>query len=302
MFASIGLSNLSKKIEKNNEKQILLPSQKNFANEKITISENLNFKKSSNLEKLSEKPVVEASSAILWIPESGEILYAKNISERRQVGSLMKIFVALYSVEKYQNLDEILIVPNIKISAEESQVGLFPNDKISVRNLLRYALIVSGNDASWTLSGGYKDETSKKFVNETNTMIKNKLKLKNTNLVDPSGIDAENQFSTAFDIANASFYLLQNDFLKSLVNTKEFTAITSKFGTKKFYNTNQLLSYSYLDIRGIKTGTTDLAGPSLSAYAKLHDGNSMICVVLNSPNRFQECKNLLSWGSKFYEK
>ncbi|GEM_PF-3896740 len=296
-FGEFGFSKISKNFDKKSNEIIFLNSLPKKEEDKLHFLKFYNYQGVSNFQNYSEKPIISATSAILMIPESGEILYAKNISEKRSVGSLGKIFIALYSIKKYQNLNQILEVPKLEIFDDESQVGLFEGDRLSVKLLLRDLLVSSGNDSAWTLSGGFRDEISKKFIDETNLMIKKNLNLENTNLVNPSGIDEEGQFSTAYDIAMASFYLIQNETLKNFVNTSEYTAETSKYGVKKFYNTNQLLSYPYLDIRGIKTGTTDFAGPSLSAYARLSEGSSLICVVLNSENRFQECKNLLTWGS-----
>ncbi|MCK5617193.1 D-alanyl-D-alanine carboxypeptidase, partial [Candidatus Pacearchaeota archaeon] len=123
------------------------------------------------------------------------------------------------------------------------------------------------------------------------------LNLKNTKFTNPIGLDnIENHYSSAFDLAILTKYALKNRTFSRIVQIPRAT-ITSTDGEIKhqFEGTNYLLE-SYLDIRGVKTGTTDAAGQSLINLAHHWNGKRVIAVLLNSPERFQENKRLIDWG------
>ena len=126
------------------------------------------------------------------------------------------------------------------------------------------------------------------------------LNLKNTHFVDPIGFDHDEHYSSAYDLAMLTKYALRFSEFRNIVKIKE-AKITSTNGVieHSFKTTNNLL-YSYLDIQGVKTGTTDAAGESLINLAKNDYGNEIISVLLDSPNRFQENKSLIDWTFRAY--
>ena len=254
-----------------------------------------------NVESIPQKkdetvgPVIEAKSALLMDLDSGVILYKKNHNQRLPMASLTKIMTATLILESH-SLDEIVTVQDDFNSAGELgvRIWLHQYEKITVGDLLIGLLVRSAGDAAITLAQ-YHSGSVEAFVNEMNDRAK-MLNLKDTHFTNPIGIDDDEHYSTAFDLAILTKYALRNHDFRRIVRIPRAT-ITSVDGEIKheFEGTNYLLD-SYLDIRGVKTGTTDEAGESLVNLARNGNGKEIVVVLLNSPERFQESKRLIDWS------
>ena len=121
--------------------------------------------------------------------------------------------------------------------------------------------------------------------------------LNNTHFANPTGLDENNHYSSAQDLVTIATIVLQNDQIRDISATSRYSArnLTGKQYT--LVSTNKLLVYDY--IKGLKTGLTIEAGQTLISLAE-KSGHSLIGVVLNSPNRFQESKNMLDWAFANY--
>ena len=95
-------------------------------------------------------------------------------------------------------------------------------------------------------------------------------------------------------------YALRFSTFRNIIKIRE-AKITSTNGKIKhtFKSTNHLLN-SYLDIQGVKTGTTDAAGASVINLARNGGGHEVIAIILNSPDRFQENKSIIDWTFRSY--
>jgi D-alanyl-D-alanine carboxypeptidase (penicillin-binding protein 5/6) len=124
------------------------------------------------------------------------------------------------------------------------------------------------------------------------------LGLTNTHFTNTYGADDDAHFSTARELAILTAYAMRNDVFRSIVSIQK-TTVTDVTGKIKhnLENTNKLVG-RYLNVIGVKTGTTDEAGASLVAAAKGNSNQTVIAVLLNSPNRFSEGKLLLDWALK----
>lgn len=220
------------------------------------------------------------------------LLFNKNKDKRLPMASLAKIMTA-FIILKDNNLDELVTIkPNsIKIAAEESQMGLNPGDKIKVRDLLYGLLVYSANDGAKALAD-YKSGSEEKFVKLMNDEAK-ELGLKNTHFSNVSGIDAPEQYSSAYDLALLFKCTGENPLFLQMINTKEYE-FTSVGGTHYLLtNTDELLGTEPRIIGG-KTGSTEQAGRCFISLASQND-HKVITVIMNSPDRFGETKNLLDW-------
>ncbi|KKP39647.1 MAG: serine-type D-Ala-D-Ala carboxypeptidase, D-alanyl-D-alanine carboxypeptidase (penicillin-binding protein 5/6) [Candidatus Peregrinibacteria bacterium GW2011_GWF2_33_10] len=236
------------------------------------------------------KPVINAKSAIAMDLDSHTILYGKNINEAVPFASIVKLMVASLIIEE-NNLDEIVTIDNASTKIEGSKVYLNAGEKITYRDLLYLMLIPSGNDAAHALAIA-NSGSSAKFVEKMNYKAK-LLGLKNTIFTDPVGLSAD-QKSSSLDLTNLTAYALQKPLIRNIINHKQIT-ITSENGiTRQIKNTNKLLN-SYLDVHGVKTGSTDEAGECVISLAKNDQGHEIITVILNSKDRFQESKTLIDW-------
>lgn len=123
----------------------------------------------------------------------------------------------------------------------------------------------------------------------------------NTNLhTTLNGSNILSNYSTAYDLTLLGRYAYGKSFVRRAVTKKELEiASTNEVLTHKLKNTNELLD-SYLNVLGLKTGTTDEAGECLIAIIENEDGNNILTIVLNSPARYTETKLLADWTFRTY--
>lgn len=244
-------------------------------------------------------PVIEARSALLMDLDSGIHLYEKNAHQRLPIASLTKIMTAVIILESHSLHEVVMVEDDFSLIPELGvRIWLSQYEKLTVRSLLVALLVRSAGDAALALAT-YHSDSVEAFVEEMNRKA-DILHLKNTNFRNPIGLDEEGHYSTAFDLAILTKYALRNNTFRQIVRLPRAT-ITSVDGKIKheFDSTNYLLN-SFLDIRGVKTGTTDEAGQSLISLARHLNGKEVISVILDSPERFQESKRLIDWSFRNY--
>ena len=189
-----------------------------------------------------------------------------------------------------------------------SRLGLSTNDKISVENLLYGLMMVSGNDAAVALAEFISGdiETFSNLMNEK----AHSLHLESTHFTSPHGLDQDEHYTTAYDLALIGRYAMQNEKFRELVSTQIYTLpATNKYdkNDRVFKNTNELIikddsdrvdNYYYEYATGIKTGYTRQAGYCLASQAT-REGITLTLVLLNSKSfksRFVESAFILDYG------
>ena len=248
------------------------------------------------------KPIIKAKASLLMDVDSGISLFENNVHKQLPMASLTKIMTAIIILESH-DLNEIVTIDENYAALSEDEVGvkiwLRKWEKITVGNLLIGLLVRSGGDAALALAK-YHSGSVEAFVDEMNQKTK-VLHLSDTNFTNPIGLDAEEHYSTVYDLALLTRYALSFPVFRDIVRMEKAT-VTSTNGkiVHSFNSTNHLFN-SYLDIRGVKTGTTPAAGASLINLAVNDYGHEVISVLLNSPNRFQENKSLIDWGFRTYK-
>lgn len=245
----------------------------------------------------SFQPDIEAKAALLMDYDTGIILYGKNIDEEMPMASLTKIMTAILILE-HHSLYEVVTVNSSFNGLEGVRIWLKKGEQLTVGDLLEALLIPSAGDAAIALAE-YHSGTVDNFVKEMNQRAK-ELNLTHTRYVNPIGLDAEGHYSSAGDLATLTKYALHFPAFRGIVKMEGAT-IESVDGktTHVLESTNYLLN-SYLDIEGVKTGTTDEAGQSLINLARGEQGQEVIAVLLNSPSRFQENKSMIDWALRSY--
>jgi len=237
------------------------------------------------------EPLVGATAAIVTDLNSGRILFEQNIDKKLPIASLTKLMTAIIARENY-DLSEIVVVSENASRQPPAKVWLQRGEKISVANLLKATLIESGNDAATALAEKIGVE---EFVAKMNSKTI-ALGLQNTHFTNPVGFDNEANYSTARELALLANYFLRDDFLQKIVKThkERITDVNEKI-VHYLVSTNILFN-GYLEIRGLKTGSTDEAGECVIAIAVNPQEKPILALVLNSPNRFQEAKGMLAWA------
>lgn len=242
---------------------------------------------------------LSSESAILMDAESGKILYEKNIDEKLPMASMTKIMSMLLIMEQIDNGslsydDKVLISENAS-GMGGSQVFLQAGEEYTVNDLLKCIAVSSANDAVVAMAEKISGSVDA-FVSLMNEKAE-ELGLKNTHFANPHGLDNENHYSTAYDMAVMARELLKHeDILK-------YTSIYEDYLTKPdgssiwLVNTNRLVRF-YDGVDGLKTGYTTEAGYCLTATAKRQDLR-LISVVMKSPSaeeRSSDTSTLLSYG------
>lgn len=242
---------------------------------------------------------LDSSSAILIDEASGKVLYEKNSQEKLPMASMTKIMSMLLIMENINNgsinyNDKVLISKNAS-GMGGSQVFLQEGEEYKVEDLLKCIAVSSANDAVVAMAEKVSGSVDA-FVELMNKKAQ-ELGLTNTHFANPHGLDNENHYSSAKDMARLAQELLKyKDILR-------FTSIYEDYLTKPdgsqvwLVNTNRLVRF-YDGVDGLKTGYTTEAGYCLTATAKKNDMR-LISVVINassSDTRSKDTATLLTYG------
>lgn len=219
-------------------------------------------------------PIVNARHAVVFDRSSKHVIFGKEENEKCKMASTTKIMTAIIVIEN-ANLEDVVKVSSKAARTGGSRLGLSANDTITVENLLYGLMMKSGNDAAVALA-----EHVSGSVESFSFMMNSKAKdlgLCSTNFVTPHGLDNDDHYTTAFELAFLADYALKNEVFSKIVKTKTYTIYLNGH-TKTLNNTNELLGN--LDgIYGVKTGFTNGANRCLVTSCKR--GNlDIICVVL----------------------
>ncbi len=250
------------------------------------------------LKQAALKPDIQAKAALVMDYDTGLVLYEKNIHEPLAMASLTKIMTAILILEDHE-LSEVVTVPSSYSDLEGVRIWLSRGEKLTVYDLLKALLIRSAGDAAMALAEHHSGSVEA-FVDAMNHRAK-ELNLIHTQFKNPVGLDDDGHYSSAYDLAILSKYALRFPAFRTVVKMDEatITSVDNNF-SHSFDSTNYLLN-SYLDIQGVKTGTTDAAGQSLINLARNENGREVIAVLLNSPSRFQENKSMIDWTFRSYK-
>lgn len=249
----------------------------------------------SNIEAFSadDNVSVSADSAILICSDTGKVLYAKNEREKRPMASTTKIMTALLALEYSESDNKDVTITDEMIRTEGSSMGLMPGYVISIENIVKGMMMCSGNDAANTLAyavAGSKEEFSK-LMNERAIQ----LGMNDTHFVTPSGLDDEDHYSTAYDMAILGAYAMENKAFSNIVSQKSMKVKFVNPGEVRTYkNHNRLLSL-YDGCIGIKTGFTKKAGRCLVSCAE-RDGARLVAVTLRAPSDWDDHQKMYDYG------
>lgn len=230
--------------------------------------------------------------------KSKQILISKNETEKRKMASTTKIMTAILILEN-GNLKDTVTVSKKAAGTGGSRLGLKTNDKVTVHDLLYGLMLCSGNDAAVCLAE-YLSGSVSEFANLMNKKARD-LGLTNTNFVTPHGLDSDEHYTTAYELALLSNYALNNEKFKQIVGTKSISVTINGY-PKTLSNTNELLG-NLNGVYGIKTGFTNGANRCLVTACK-RDEMDIICVVLGADTkkfRTQDSIKLIEYTFKNFE-
>ncbi len=244
----------------------------------------------------AEGELVNAKSAILIETSSGRVIYEYEADQRLAPASVTKVMTMLLIMEAIDRgditYDTVVTASERAKSMGGSTIFLDTGEQMTIDDLLKGIAVASGNDACVAVAE-HLSGSVEAFVDVMNNRAQ-ELGMANTHFVTCNGLDDDNHYSSARDIAIMSRELLKHrDIFK-------YTTIwmdSLRGGKFQLANTNKLIRY-YAGANGLKTGSTSKAGCCISATAQ-RDSMQLCAVVLGSPNskaRFSSASNLLNYG------
>jgi D-alanyl-D-alanine carboxypeptidase (penicillin-binding protein 5/6) len=242
--------------------------------------------------------LVGAKAAIVVEASTGDVLFARNAADRRSIASTTKLMTVLVALQ-HDDLNDIFSAVDYHATPMESQIGLTAGERMSVRDLLRAALLPSANDAAATLAAGTMGSTAA-FVREMNHSA-GLLRLRDTHFANPVGLDDPDNYSSARDLARLAIRLRRYEFFRRTVDLRSAT-LRSGERVRTVFNRNTLVRRIGA-VDGVKTGRTDRAGYVLVGSAT-RAGVTVISVVLGEPSeraRDSDTLALLRYGLDGYD-
>ena len=254
----------------------------------------------------AEKPLpvkVDAASAIVMEPDSGLMIYEKNIHEKHFPASTTKLMTLLLIVEAVER-GEVSWEDMVTASANAagyggSQIYLAEGEVLSLKDLTLGIAVASGNDAAVCV-GEYLAGSHEAFVERMNTRAQ-ELGMKDTHFANANGLHDDNHYTTAWDLCQLAREAIRHPMLLEFTSTKQYRIRENTDKPFQYNNTNKLL-WQFDGAKGLKTGWTLQAGYCLVGFAE-RDGLKMVSVVMGNPvakGHINDTKALFTWAFNTY--
>lgn len=242
----------------------------------------------------SKKFTPSAEAAVVYDTKSGTKLLEKSADTPRPIASIAKLMTALVIMESHKPNEVVTIGELPALGPEDQKLNLIKGEEITVGELLKAILIYSANDAANALAI-YDSGSIDKFAEKMNEKAK-LWDMNNSSFYEPSGLSSKNT-STPNDLVKLAGVLSNNDTFKKITSTASAKIANQDGKTYNLTTTNKILGSG--GVVGMKTGYTLEAGQCLITAVE-RNGQRIITVVLNSPDRFQESKNMIEWAFNNY--
>lgn len=254
-------------------------------------------------EKWPEGPFVYAESAIVMEASTGLVLYEKNIHDEHYPASITKIMTVLLALEN-SSLGDVITVSNnavYDVDADSSRIWINVGEKLTMQQCLYAILLESANDCAYAVA----EHVSGSVENFAKLMTEKAKSLgcKNTNFVNPHGLQNVNHYTSAYDMALITREALKNESFSKIVGTKTYQIPPTNMQSETRYlrNHHKLVmqqGYTYDGIIGGKTGYTTTSKYTLVTVAKRGD-LKLICIIMKDDSiehEYSDTENLLDYG------
>ncbi len=238
-----------------------------------------------------------AKGMVVLEGNTNTILYGKNENAKLPMASTTKIVTAILAIENCQDLDEKFLVSEKAIGIEGTSIYLKSGERLSMRELIYGLILASGNDCAVAIAEYFGSEDN--FVEMMNNFALS-LGLENTHFANPHGLDADEHYTSAYDLAVMTSYALKNPVFKDIVSTERMVIEKNDLYQARYLKHKNRLLFTDDKCIGVKTGFTDNAGRCL-VHAHEENGMQLISVVLNCQPMFEECDRLTRLAMDNYE-
>ena len=242
-------------------------------------------------------PEISAKAAVVIEAETRRVLYQSNAQEQLPMASTTKIMSALLALE-HPALEKEFVVDAAAIHVEGSSMGLREGDSVTMYALACGMLLSSGNDAANAAAVAMCGNISG-FVLRMNERAQ-QLGLENTRFANPSGLDAEGHYTTAYDMACLAAFALENERFAEICSQSNMRVRYGNPPYDRWLDNHNRLVDSYEGCIGVKTGFTSKARRCLVSAAE-RDGVRLICVTLNDPDDWRDHTALFDYGFALYK-
>jgi D-alanyl-D-alanine endopeptidase (penicillin-binding protein 7) len=241
-------------------------------------------------------PDLRAAAAIVYDPETNQVLWEENSQIERSIASITKVMTATVFLENDPDLLQPVTIARSDVY-QASTTHLRANDKVTADDLLHLLLIASDNAAARALAR-VSVYGSEGFVQRMNEKAQ-ELGLQTTHYVDPSGLLSDNT-SSAYDMARLITNASADERISSVMRLSEYTVSTNRRAIT-FHSTNHLLGRQDVDVLAGKTGFISKSGYCLATLLRLPESGQQVAVVVlgarSNAGRFMESRNLFNWVS-----
>ena len=254
-----------------------------------------------------ENVSIEAEGGIVVDAATGAILYGKNIHTAYYPASITKILTALIVLENC-SLDEMVTFSHdavYNVEADSTSAGLDEGDVLSVRDCLYALILKSANEVANALAE-HTAGSIDAFADMMNAKAAS-LGCVDSHFANPSGLNNENHYTSAYDMALIGQAALQNETFMKIDSTLYYDLPVTKRNPEgaRIYPGHKMLKKNlaeyYEGCLGGKTGYTSLAGNTLVTFAE-RDGMRLVAVILNGhQSHYRDTKALLDFGFKNFQ-
>lgn len=241
-------------------------------------------------------PDVSAESWMLYDATHEVVLAQQRANEERPMASVTKVMSSLVALESVDPA-EVVTIPAFATGTRGSTVGLVAGEEWSVMSLLVAMMVRSGNDAALAISNHVAGSVDG-FVDMMNARA-TEMGLHQTSFANPSGLDAENHYSTAADLVRLAVVAIDDPVIGRLARIRVVKFPDDPTGrSRRAANTNRLLGV-YPGVSGLKTGDTAWAGKVLISIAE-QGPRTLVAVVMGSDDHFTDARELLEYGFRTF--
>ena len=241
-------------------------------------------------------PDIRAEAAIIYNPETKQVLWEENSQNLRSIASITKVMTAEVLLEGNPDLTREVVIERADVS-HANHTYLRAGERVSIDDLLHLTLIASDNAAARALARTSAMGTEG-FIDRMNAKAQ-ELGLEQTTYADPSGLIAAN-VSSAYDMARLISFASADERVSSLMRTPYYTVMTNR-RVINIHSTNQLVVKGDVDVLAGKTGFTSRSGYCLATLLRLPQSNQEVAVVVlgarSNAGRFMETRHLFNWLS-----
>ena len=241
-------------------------------------------------------PVPNASAFYVVNASNGEVLASHDAQVELPIASITKLMTVIVALQHLKPDDEVTVTGSAA-QVGESRIPLVAGQRVTVRDLLKGALIQSANNAADALAAAASGGDVERFVSWMNARAR-AIGLHHTHFARPDGLDAPGHVSSARDVAVLAQVAMHSPVVRSLVRERTDTIEGGRFVVHTW---NDLLGV-VPGLIGVKTGHTNDSGWCQVAAVRRH-GYTIYAVILGSPTRAQrndDLERLLAWGVAQY--